>query len=97
MSTEEKTSDEKALDLVTGLRDLAHDSETFSQDEALNYDYPGIRVQFLGTAQALRMAAAEIERLRLDMGVISSLTVADRPYDWRLDEIGKIARLEASK
>jgi hypothetical protein len=76
------------------LRDLAHDSNVFGEDEGLEYDYPGIRVQFLGTAQALRMAADEIDRLRLDMRAISDLTVADRPYDWRLDEIGRIARAE---
>lgn len=35
---------------------------------------------------------AEVARLRLDLGTISELTVADRPYDWRLARIDEIAR-----
>lgn len=35
---------------------------------------------------------AQIERRRLDLGAIQDLTRADRPYDWRLEQIQQIAR-----
>lgn len=42
-----------------------------------------------------RRLTDEVERLRLDLGAIAELTWADRPYDWRLEQIRVITAAAA--